>query len=67
MGIFNFKEKKRERVLTQAFQLLDGYTAAFSSYTGGLYEMQLIRSSIDTIATHASKLNPVVVAKKRKI
>lgn len=65
MGIFNFKEKKRKEILTQTFQLLNGYTAAFSTYNGGLYEMELIRSSVDTISTHASKLNPVVVAGKK--
>lgn len=65
MGIFNFKENKNKKTLTQTFQLLNGYTAAFSSYSGSLYEMELIRSSIDTISTHASKLNPIVVAGKK--
>ena len=65
MGIFNFKENKNKKTLTETFQLLNGYTAAFSSYNGGLYEMELIRSSIDTISTHASKLNPIVVASKK--
>ncbi len=65
MGIFNFKENKKKKILTDTFQLLNGYTAAFSTYNGGLYEMELIRSSIDTISTHASKLNPVVVAGKK--
>ena len=65
MGIFNVKEKKKKEILTQTFQLLNGYTAAFSTYNGGLYEMELIRSSIDTIATHSSKLNPIVVASEK--
>lgn len=65
MGIFNFKDNKKKQILTQTFQLLNGYTAAFSTYNGGLYEMELIRSSIDTISTHASKLNPIVVAGKK--
>lgn len=42
------------------FQMLDGYTPAFSTYDGGVYEMELTRSCIHAFANHASKLQPNV-------
>ena len=38
------------------FKLLDGYTPRFTSWSGGLYESELIRSAINTRATHIGKL-----------
>lgn len=38
------------------FKLLNGYTPRFTSYGGSIYESELVRSAIDTRATHASKL-----------
>lgn len=38
------------------FKLLNGYTPRFTSFTGGIYESELVRSAIDTRATHISKL-----------
>lgn len=42
------------------FQMLDGYTPVFSTYDGGVYEMELTRSCIHAFASHASKLQPNV-------
>ncbi len=73
MGLFKSKEErkmnKNVEYLTNAFKVLQGYTPMFSSYDGGIYEMELTRSAIETIALHCSKLNPVVVgtAKERKL
>lgn len=39
-----------------AFRLLDGYTPAFYSWSGELYESDLVRAAIDARARHASKL-----------
>lgn len=43
------------------FRMLDGYTPAFSSFTGGVYEMELTRACIHSFAKHVSKLQPNVV------
>jgi HK97 family phage portal protein len=67
MRLLNFMKKPEQRkseILTQQFKLLNGYNAVFSSYTGGLYEMELTRAAIETIAIHCSKLNPVITGKK---
>lgn len=66
MGLFKKKEERKLRqYLTQQFKLINGYNASFSTYQGGMYEMELIRSAIESIATQCSKLNPVVVAGKK--
>lgn len=39
------------------FQMLNGYTPRFTTWSGGLYESELIRASINARATHISKLN----------
>lgn len=66
MGLFKRKEERNVReYLTQAFKLVNGYSPSFSTYSGGMYEMELIRASVESIATQCSKLNPVVVAGKK--
>ena len=62
MGAFDkllgkFKVKKE---LGQFFQMLDGYTPIFTTYDGGVYEMELTRACVHTFATHCSKLQPNV-------
>jgi hypothetical protein len=42
------------------FQMLDGYSPVFTTYDGGVYEMELTRSCVHTFATHCSKLQPNV-------
>ena len=39
------------------FQMLNGYRPIFSSWSGGMYESELVRAAINAIATHISKLN----------
>lgn len=39
------------------FRMLNGYTPHFTSWAGGLYESELVRSAINANATHISKLN----------
>ena len=62
MGLFDliFKKPKIEKQVNGYFRMLDGYTPIFSSYDGGVYEMELTRSCIHTFATHCSKLLPTV-------
>lgn len=38
------------------FKMLNWYTPRFTSFSGGIYESELIRSAINAIATHVSKL-----------
>ena len=62
MGAFEklFGRFRVKRQVGKYFALLDGYTPIFSSYDGGVYEMELTRSCIHTFATHCSKLQPEV-------
>ena len=62
MGAFS-KLFQRPRIAKQVngyFKMLDGYTPIFTSYDGGVYEMELTRSCIHTFANHCSKLLPTV-------
>ena len=38
------------------FKMLDGYRPVFTSFSGSVYEAELVRSAINSIATHVSKL-----------
>lgn len=62
MGAFEklFGKFKMKKQLGGYFQMLDGYTPVFTTYDGGVYEMELTRSCIHTFANHASKLLPTV-------
>lgn len=42
------------------FTMLEGYSPVFSTYDGGVYEMELTRTCIHSFATHVSKLQPHV-------
>ena len=60
MGLFDyiFKSKKENQITGEYFKMLNGYTPVFTTYDGGVYEMDLTRSAINCIATHCSKLKP---------
>lgn len=62
MGAFDklFGKVKVKKQLGGYFHMLDGYTPVFTTYDGGVYEMELTRSCIHTFANHASKLLPTV-------
>lgn len=62
MGAFTklFGKFKAKNLLGGYFQMLDGYSPAFSTYDGGVYEMELTRACIHTFANHCSKLQPKV-------
>ena len=62
MGVFDliFKRPKPMQQVNGYFKMLEGYTPIFSSYDGGVYEMELTRACIHTFATHCSKLLPTV-------
>ena len=62
MGAFEklFGKYKLKKALGSWFQMLDGYTPAWTTFDGGVYEMELTRACIHTFATHCSKLQPEV-------
>lgn len=62
MGLFSnlFKKEKQEVLLNEYFETLNAYTPAFTTFEGGLYEMELTRAAVHSFATHVSKLKPEV-------
>lgn len=62
MGAFDFlfKKPKVKQEVNSYFKMLDGYTPVFTTYDGGVYEMELTRACIHTFATHCSKMLPEV-------
>ena len=62
MGAFDklFRRPKANKQVKGYFRMLDGYTPIFTTYDGGIYEMELTRACIHTFASHCSKLQPNV-------
>ena len=59
MALFDFLFKKAPEPIGEYegyFKMLTGYQPRFTSFDGGMYEMELIRAAIHTLATHTSKL-----------
>ena len=54
--IFGKKEPPASMRAKQTFQLLDGYTPAFHTWNGSIYESDLIRAALDAHGRHAAKL-----------
>ena len=60
MGLFErlFGNKPKEKGKFEGqFRMLTGYEPAFTNYQGELYESELVRASINALATHISKLD----------
>lgn len=59
--IFGQKKKDDEPIRAgEYFRLLDGYRPVFSSWSGELYESELVRAAIDATARHSSKLQMIM-------
>ena len=59
MGLFDkiFGNRPKEKAkYEETFRMLDGYVPRFTSFSGGVYESELIRAAINARATHMSKL-----------
>ena len=56
--IFGKKEQKEALKNAQIFRMLEGYTPAWTTWRGCVYESELIRASLDTWGRHAAKLKP---------
>lgn len=58
LGLFEriFKYRNDLAAAGEVFKMLNGYTPAFTSWNGKIYESLLVRSAIHARATHISKL-----------
>ena len=70
MGLFDFifRPKKKSEDVQQAvgyFKTLTAYRPVFTSWDGALYESELCRAAIHTVATHVSKLDIKVLGSAR--
>lgn len=54
--IFNKKEQAAVQKVNAYFQTLTAYAPTFYSFSGGIYESELVRSAIDAIARNTAKL-----------
>lgn len=63
MGLFDslFNKREQEKQLQGYWKTLTAYQPAFRSWSGNLYENELVRSAIDARARHISKLQIEVV------
>ena len=58
--IFGKREQPQALKNAQTFQLLEGYTPAFTTWRGSVYESELIRAALDAWGRHAAQLKPNV-------
>lgn len=57
---------KQMRVIDSYFKMMSGYSPTFTSFNGGVYEMDLTRVAINSFATHCSKLKPEITGSAYK-
>jgi hypothetical protein len=62
VGLFEnvFKKQQQEKQMQGYFKTFTAYTPVFTSFEGGLYEMELTRSCIHSYANFCSKLKPEI-------
>ncbi|MFV0550509.1 MAG: phage portal protein [Anaerorhabdus sp.] len=56
----NVFKRKQMQGIRQRLEMINAYSPVFTSFQGGLYEMDLTRTAIHVLATHTSKLNIVI-------
>ena len=56
--IFGKREQPAALKNAQIFRMLEGYTPAWTTWRGCIYESELIRASLDAWGRHAAKLKP---------
>lgn len=72
MGLFDklfpnkTANKNAEDNIEGYFKTMNAYSPSFTTYEGGLYEMELTRSAINAFATAVSKLKPEMVGSAYK-
>lgn len=61
MGLFDWlfgnRPKEPDKKYEGWFKMLNGYEPRFTTFNGEIYESELVRASINVLATHISKLN----------
>lgn len=62
MGLIEtfFPKKKKEVTVKETFKILDGYVPVFSNWHGAIYESEFVKTAIDAVARHLSKLSVVI-------
>ena len=62
MGLIElfFPKKKKEITVKETFKILDGYVPVFRNWDGAIYESEFVKTAIDAIARHISKLSVVI-------
>lgn len=70
MGLFEkiFGNRPKEPPETEydgIFKMLNGYAPHFSTWQGEIYESELVRAAINTLATHISKLKVEMIGSAR--
>lgn len=62
MGLFDSirKKEKMEQKVNEYFKTFNAYVPTFTTFEGGIYEMELTRAAVNSFATHVSKLKPEV-------
>ena len=58
-----FPKRKQQTAIKQYFTGFRGYSPVYTTFAGGVYEMELTRACISAFATHCSKLAPEVIEK----
>lgn len=68
MGLLDkiFPKKAQEKEVDAYFKTLNAYTPSFTTYQGGIYEMELTRAAIHSFASLASKLKPEIMGSAYK-
>ena len=64
--IFGKREQPAALKNAQIFRMLEGYTPAWTTWRGCIYESELIRASLDAWGRHAAKLKPNVKGSAEK-
>lgn len=69
MGLFKTirKKEKIEKAVHEYFEMFNGYTPAFTTFEGGIYEMELTRAAVHSFANHCSKLKPIVKGSRNTV
>ena len=64
MGMFEKIFGRREQPVAlknaKLFRMLEGYTPAWTTFAGSIYEADLVRASLDAWGRNAAKLKPVI-------
>jgi len=58
--VFGGRARRQEAEVQHYFKTLTAYSPVFTTFEGGIYEMELTRAAIHSFATACSKLKPEI-------